>query len=380
MHVHVAPWDQGAAFIIPSPAELLCWLSGDLSGLASAHLCLCFSPLEHNRAHLLGEVSIPCLSAAANQAACWSAYLSLSSRDAVYACSPPTTPACVWCSRLEQHQARLWGLTEQLSTLLAQLPHHHWHLTPEQNAQVRPDRPAESKSSSWRVLGLIMVQFLPLVGPDDGPGCKLQMADLCLLSLTPPGMGASLLACCSKAHMGTQPARWQQGEGALLRAGTAVPVGGQHSGSHKEHIPAKVQKHCGSTAEALLLTGTALTAGSLSSGLASHRIPPLSALCSPHIMRAQQVPGEPSCLQAPHCRREEHSPRPCSTGVPQSPGQKPGQLLQQLLYALALHRYSAAISQQLCKLQEARSQLLHFVRAGQGCWASAVLRVLVLQQ
>eukprot|EP00891_Asterochloris_glomerata_P009523 jgi/Astpho2/9523/Aster-x0851 len=106
------------------------------------------------------------------------------------------------CSRLEQHQARLWGLTEQLSTLLAQLPHRHWRPTPEQDAQ------------------------------------------------------------------------------------------------------------------------------------------------------------------ALHCLREEHSLRPCSPTVPQSSAQKPGQLLQQLLYALALHRYSAAISQQLCKLQEARSQLLHFVRAG----------------
>ena len=77
--------------------------------------------------------------------------------------------------------------------------------------------------------------------------------------------------------------------------------------------------------------------------------------------------GEPCCLQAQHCLREEHSLRPCSPTVPQSSAQKPGQLLQQLLYALALHRYSAAISQQLCKLQEARSQLLHFVRAGEGC-------------
>ena len=77
-----------------------------------------------------------------------------------------------------------------------------------------------------------------------------------------------------------------------------------------------------------------------------------------------------------HCLREEPSLRLRSTAVPQSPAQKPGQLLQQLLYALALHRYSAAISQQLCKLHEARSQLVHFVRAGGGwrrlpcclCW------------
>ena len=47
------------------------------------------------------------------------AYMSLSSQDTKCAGSIPLSSACVLCSRLEQHQARLWGLTEQLSTLLA---------------------------------------------------------------------------------------------------------------------------------------------------------------------------------------------------------------------------------------------------------------------
>ena len=168
--------------------------------------------------------------------------------------------------------------------------------------------------------------------------------------------------------------------------------------SHSEHLPANPR----SFEEALLLlTGTALTAEfTIHTGWAPNAA--LSLLPAVLILGAQQLPGQPGpalawslfkalklpacgliheaqCLQALHCLAKEHSLRPCSTAVPQSPAQKPGQLLLQLLYALALHRYSAAISQQLCKLQEARSQLLHFVWAGGGLLAPAVLRVLALQ-
>ena len=59
------------------------------------------------------------------------------------------------------------------------------------------------------------------------------MAGLCFLSLTPPDVGAYLLAdaaltaqnsesaSCSKLTW-ELPARWQRGKGALLRAGTTV--------------------------------------------------------------------------------------------------------------------------------------------------------------
>ena len=98
-----------------------------------------------------------------------------------------------------------------------------------------------------------------------------------------------LISPLQQAHMRIQPAPWQQGKGALLHAGTAVPTGGQHRHSSPNlHIPAKQRSR--SSEEALLLIGTALTAGSQSIGLESHRSK-LSALCSPHIMRSMSARG-----------------------------------------------------------------------------------------